>query len=174
MRFWFVLGCAGIFTAGAGFVAAQHGSVTDARNGVTKPRASLEDIVHPPAEVTRILNQSCTDCHSERTRWPWYSHLPVIGKQLEQHVNAGRLALDLSDWKGHVEASDAEDKLDSICTEARARKMPLPEYLILHPQARLDEDEIETLCKWTASVRTEPQTIRSATDPRFRPSYILK
>src|SRR4051812_11275680 len=107
MRFWLILGCAGVLTASVGFVAAQHGSVMDARNGSSRPNASLEAIAHPPAEVKRILETSCGDCHSEQTRWPWYSHLPVIGKQLEEHVRAGRAELDFSDWQSHIAASEA-------------------------------------------------------------------
>src|SRR3954447_21906523 len=100
MRLWLILAVAGVLTAGVGFVAGQHGSVSDGGNDRVKPNASLDVIAHPPAEVRRILDPSCLDCHSSQTRWPWYSHLPVIGQQLEQHVRAGRSQLDLSDWKG--------------------------------------------------------------------------
>ncbi len=174
MRIWVSLACAGLLTAGVGFVAAQHGSVDDARNGRVKVKASLEELTHPPAEVKRILEQSCSDCHSEKTRWPWYSHLPVIGSQMEEHVRSGRLQLDLSDWKGHIEASEAEDKLESMCIQAKARKMPLGPYMLLHPQARLSDNEVQTLCEWTTLERTRPESLTSATDGRMRSSDILK
>ena len=142
--------------ASMGFVAAQHGAVTDPRNGVVKQNSTFQALAKPPADVAAILERSCSDCHSEQTRWPWYSHLPVIGKQMEQHVVNGRLMLDLSDWKGHIEALEAEDKLDSMCIQAKSRKMPLPEYLLLHPQSRLTNQEVETLCKWTALKAGKP------------------
>src|SRR4051812_46624233 len=131
MRSWLLFVFAGVVTASVGFVAAQHGSMEDPRNVAAKPYASLEDLAHPPAEVAEILNRSCGDCHTSQTRWPWYSHLPVIGSQMEEHVKAGRIQLDLSDWRSHIEASEREDKLESICIQAKSRKMPLPQYLIL-------------------------------------------
>jgi hypothetical protein len=98
------------------------------------------------------------DCHSGQTRWPWYSHLPVIGAQMEAHVMAGRSALDLSDWSGHIAASESEDKLETMCIQAKSRKMPLPEYLVLHPHSRLTDQEIKTLCEWTAAERFRPES----------------
>jgi hypothetical protein len=28
-----------------------------------------------PGPVRAILQRACQDCHSENTRWPWYSHI---------------------------------------------------------------------------------------------------
>lgn len=139
------------------FVAAQFGSAADPRNDKPKAGASLEALTHPPEEVTRILRRSCYDCHTSQTRWPWYSHLPFIGTELEKHVKAGRTELDLTDWKGHIEASEREDKLESMCIQAKARKMPLAPFVMMHPQSRLSDAEIETLCKWTMAERAKPE-----------------
>lgn len=53
--------------------------------------------------------------------------------------------------------SEREDKLEDMCIQAKARKMPLAPFLILHPQARPSDAEIETLCKWTASERAKSE-----------------
>src|SRR3954447_20101246 len=143
MRPWLLLLFAGALTASVGFVAAQHGSTDDPRNTAVKTHASLEATTRVPPEITEILNRSCMDCHSGQTRWPWYSHLPVIGAQMEAHVMAGRSALHLSGWSGHIAASEREDKLETMCIQAKSRKMPLPEYLILHPHSRLTDQEIK-------------------------------
>jgi Haem-binding domain len=150
----FVLGAVLVVS---GFVAAQFGNAADPRNDNPKPGASLEAIAHPPEEVARILRDSCYDCHSAHTKWPWYSHLPFIGTELEKHVKGGRTELDLSDWQGHIDASEREDKLEDMCIQATARKMPVPQYLMLHPQARPSDAEIETLCKWTATERSKSE-----------------
>ncbi len=140
-----------------GVVAAQFGSAADPRNSKPQPGVSLEALAKPPEEVVRILRDSCHDCHTSQTRWPWYSHLPLIGAELEKHVRDGRTQLDLSDWQSHIDASEREDKLESMCIQAKARKMPMPQYLILHPGARMSEDDIETLCKWTVAERAKPE-----------------
>ena len=37
-----------------------------------------------------ILERSCANCHSEQTAWPWYSHVPLVHKMMEQDVTRAR------------------------------------------------------------------------------------
>jgi hypothetical protein len=41
--------------------------------------------------------------------------------------------------------------LDAACEEARAGRMPVPSYRLLHADARLSTDQIERLCTWTSA-----------------------
>ena len=143
------------FNGERGFCRCAAWLGDDPRNGC-KQNSTFLALARPPAEITAILERSCSDCHSEQTRWPWYSHLPVIGKQMEQHVIAGRLMLDLSDWKGHIEAWKPKTNW-TACAFRRSRgRCRFRNIWLLHPQSRLTDQEIETLCKWTASkVRPE-------------------
>ncbi len=136
-----------------GFTAAQFGSAADPRNRVPKAAKTLEALEHPPEAVTKILQTSCYDCHSSVTKWPWYSHLPFIGPQLELHVNEGRVKLDFTDWQSHIDSSERDDRLEDLCIKTKARVMPLPQYLILHPLARLSDDDVVTLCQWSETQR---------------------
>ena len=40
---------------------------------VDNPPVSSE--ISAPPDVRRVLEESCFDCHSNQTEWPWYSHL---------------------------------------------------------------------------------------------------
>ncbi len=90
--------------------------------------------------TTRALAQhACFDCHSNETRWPWYSHVAPASWLLQNHVDEGRNALNFSDWnRGSSEAGDAAETV-------RAREMPPRSYLLLHPEARLSAAEREQL-----------------------------
>src|SRR5215472_9764406 len=70
----------------------------DRTNPPSKPGASLLALSSTPPHVRAILDRSCRDCHSNDTRWPWYSRVAPISWVLLQHVNAGRDRLNYSEW----------------------------------------------------------------------------
>ena len=99
-------------------------------------------------EVASILDRACRDCHSNETRWPWYSALPVASWLIEHDVREGRGQLNFSRWTRYNKFERA-DLLDKACEKATKRDMPLWQYRILHREARLSEADIAVLCAWT-------------------------
>ncbi len=105
----------------------------------------------PPAEVRAILERSCFDCHSNGTKWPLYSHLPIIGDQMREHVANAKAQLNFSEWEA-LQSKGTEEvagRIAGICETTLTHLMPLKSYLILHPRARLSEQETATLCDWS-------------------------
>lgn len=99
-------------------------------------------IVEPrwDAPKTRELAvRACYDCHSNETRWPWYSRIAPASWMVAEHVKDGRRALNFSEWPA--------GELEEAAEEVRKEKMPLPSYLIGHPEARLTTEERETLAR---------------------------
>jgi hypothetical protein len=103
-------------------------------------------------EVSAILDRSCRDCHSNQTKWPWYTHVAPVSWWLVDHVNHGRKDLNLSEW-GKLGKDRQHRKLLEICDEVEAGMMPLASYLPMHPSARLSEQDKKTLCEWTEQER---------------------
>jgi len=101
-----------------------------------------------PAPVMSTLRGACFDCHSNETRWPWYSALPVASWLIEHDVREGRGQLNFSRWTRYNKFERA-DLLDKACEKATKRDMPLWQYRILHREARLSEADIAVLCAWT-------------------------
>jgi hypothetical protein len=101
-----------------------------------------------PAPVMATLRLACFDCHSNETRWPWYSRLPIVSWLIEQDVRDGRGQLNFSRW-GEYNPFDRAGLLDKVCELTTARKMPLPRYLTLHHDARLTQPDLDQLCAWT-------------------------
>jgi len=107
------------------------------------------EMVAPP-RVVEVLRQSCYDCHSNETRWPWYSYVAPVSWFLAYHVNEAREELNFSTWNRLTE-KDRTEALHEIWEEVSEGEMPLRGYLILHPGARLSEDALGILQAWTDS-----------------------
>ena len=124
----------------------------DRTNPPTRPEASLLNQKTTSPAVRAILERSCRDCHSNDTRWPWYSRVAPISWMLRQHVKNGRDRMNYSEWTSYN--SDDQDKLlNSMCTLTRKGRMPLLSYLWLHREAKLSADDIQALCAWSSKMR---------------------
>jgi len=135
-----------ILLIGAQFVGANR------TNPASNPAASPLALKTTPPEVKAILDRSCRDCHSNDTRWPWYSHIAPISWMLLQHVNAGRDRMNYSEWTSYD--SDDQDKfLGGMCSLPKKRRMPLPSYLWIHREAKLSDAAVTTLCAWSDKMR---------------------
>ena len=102
--------------------------------------------------VSAILRRSCADCHSDETRYPWYSYVAPVSWWLRRHVDEGRLHLNLSRWRDYP-AVRRQRLLSDIASQVRDREMPIPQYTLLHWQARLSEADIAALFRWTQEER---------------------
>ena len=108
--------------------------------------------VHPaPTEVTSTLQRSCNDCHSNRTVWPWYSNVAPASWLVAHDVNAGRSALNFSDW-GVMDVGKRQESVGKICEEVRDGEMPMSQYVLLHPRARLTTRDTQALCSWALQI----------------------
>jgi len=110
-----------------------------------------------PEYVQPILARACFDCHSHDTKWPWYSNIMPVTYLLTNHVNEGRKHLNFSEW-GTYSQNKKENKLLEICEEIEEKKMPLEQYLMLHSEATLSQEDIKTICDWADGVRNELQS----------------
>jgi len=107
---------------------------------------ALSDIETPMA-VKIVFTKSCYDCHSNETKWPWYSKVAPISWLVAEDVNEGRKHLNFSDWERYT--TDKQHKLlQDIIEEIESDEMPLGAYTVLHPGARLDEMKKELLKQW--------------------------
>jgi hypothetical protein len=119
-------------------------------NPVSPPSASL--LRHAPPEVSSILERSCRDCHSNETRWPWYTNVSPTSWLVANHVQQGREQFNYSEWTS-LDEDDQDQLLGGMCSLAERGRMPLPSYLIVHRAAKLSPADIKTLCAWTEKMR---------------------
>lgn len=117
------------------------------------PEAVLNARTKVPAQVMSTVRRACFDCHSNETRWPWYSAMPVASWVIERDVKAGRGQVNFSRWTEY-NPFDRADMLDKICRLATTRKMPPLPYRVLHSEARLSDSDVAELCAWSRQEAT--------------------
>jgi hypothetical protein len=60
-----------------------------------------------------LVRHFCFDCHSNETRWPWYSHVAPISWLVQSDVEEGRQHLNFSQMdKGARHARDAAEQVE--------------------------------------------------------------
>jgi hypothetical protein len=107
------------------------------------------DLDAPPA-VDAVLRASCYDCHSNETRWPWYSRVAPVSWLVAHDVEEARDRLNFSLW-GTYEGKRQQRLAEKIWEEVEAREMPLGIYLLAHADARLSDDDRAVLAAWSAA-----------------------
>ena len=108
---------------------------------------TIEASANVPENVNAVLTRSCSDCHSNRTVYPWYSKISPVSWWLAKHIEDGRKELNISEW-GTYSAKKQKHKLEEVCEMVNTGEMPLPSYLWAHFDAKLSEDEKKMLCDW--------------------------
>jgi heme-binding protein len=105
-------------------------------------------IHHATHVIASTLERSCNDCHSNRTVWPWYSQVAPVSWLVAHDVNEGRNALNFSEWRLYG-PERAQKLLGEICETVREGEMPVKQYTLLHPRARLTPSDVHSLCNLT-------------------------
>ncbi|MCJ7533370.1 MAG: heme-binding domain-containing protein [Anaerolineales bacterium] len=86
-------------------------------------------------ETRQIAQKACFDCHSNETIWPWYSNIAPMSWLVQRDVDVARSRMNFSDW-GRISVEVGE--IIEIVSEG---EMPPFQYLLMHPGARLSEQE---------------------------------
>ncbi len=148
-----------------GFIAIQFVSVDK-----SNPPVVSEPKWDSP-QTQALVERSCYDCHSNETKWPWYSNVAPVSWLVARHVEEGRAELNFSEWgvnnnsageareseEGEHEEDEHEsaegkhtegregEELEELIESIQEGEMPLPGYVRMHPEAHLTQAEIEAL-----------------------------
>ena len=106
-----------------------------------------QGLVEAPEDVLLILETSCFDCHSNRTRWPWYGYVAPFSWLVADHIQEGREALNFTTWDLYDEDEQLELR-EEAWDEVDLGEMPPDYYLLLHPEGQLNESERALLRAW--------------------------
>jgi len=87
-------------------------------------------------ETRELFMRACGDCHSNETKWPWYSNIAPISWLVYKDVQEGREHFNVSMW-----GVQKKNKGDEAYEELKEGEMPPFIYLLAHPEARLTKEE---------------------------------
>lgn len=115
---------------------------------------SLEKHYEVPDRVQSLLKNSCYDCHSNTTSYPWYNNIQPLKWWLADHVDSGKRHLNFDEFAAYSNEKKL-DKLDEITETVQNGEMPLESYTIVHQNARLSASERSEIVQWAASVKKQ-------------------
>lgn len=103
-------------------------------------------VIHEPnwdAQTQELVSRACGDCHTNETVWPWYSNIAPISWLVQHDVEEGRSVLNFSEW-GRGGEGEESDELQEVVGEG---EMPPSQYLLLHSEAKLTQEERDQLIR---------------------------
>lgn len=107
---------------------------------------------NPPQRVKVVLEETCYDCHSNNTIYPWYNNIAPVSYWMANHVKDGKKHLNFSDWKNYS-SKKKDHKLEELVEEIENGNMPLKEYTWTHETSRLTSAQRELIMKWAKRTR---------------------
>jgi hypothetical protein len=104
-----------------------------------------------PPQMATALYRACGNCHTNVTKWPWYSRIAPMSWLMARDVERARKTLNFSEWQERHAAKPAvaASMLLAACESARQGRMPLPAYLLMHPESKLSPQEVTSFCEWS-------------------------
>ena len=111
---------------------------------------SLE--TNPSKEVDVLLRQSCYDCHSDNTNYPWYVNVAPFSFWMSDHIKEGKKHLNFSNWESYTVLKKAH-KLKEIVEKIEDEQMPLREYVWTHKEANLSIEQKKMILDWAKRSR---------------------
>ena len=129
------------------FKPERNLSTTKSANDITNKYAV-------PASVQEILKNSCFDCHSNNTVYPWYANIQPVAWWLADHVNEGKRELNFSEFLTYS-PKKAHHKLEEINEMVKEGEMPLQSYTIIHQNAKLSEAQKLEIATWADGLMKE-------------------
>lgn len=134
-----------------GFVGIQF-FPTSQNQSNTIPKTDFILVNDVPKQVERIITTSCYDCHSNNTDYPWYNKVQPVAWFLEDHVTHGKEELNFNEWADYSNRRK-NSKLKSIISQIENGEMPLWSYTLIHREAKLSEDERNTVLDWVSKLK---------------------
>jgi len=100
-----------------------------------------------PDTVALLLKNACYDCHSNETKYPWYSYVAPVSWLISRDIRLGREELNFSKWES-LSKMDKAKMLEEIVDEIESGAMPMSIYILMHPEAKLAMSDRDMIMNW--------------------------
>jgi len=120
---------------------------------LTTPRRESTDSLF--AEINRgfaalepIFVKGCFDCHTDRTRYPWYHSLPLVKSMIDSDIRKARRNLNMSSGFPFSQKGNVADDLVAMRDELQSGDMPPLKYRFMHWDAKPSQAERDSVITW--------------------------
>lgn len=111
-------------------------------------------IKNTPENIATLMKGACYDCHSNESKYPWYSNIQPLGWFLENHIREGRKHLNFSEFATYEPKRQAR-KLEEAAEQIETGEMPLSSYVLGHPEADLSAEQKTLLINYFKKIENE-------------------
>jgi hypothetical protein len=108
-------------------------------------------------EVKVILDKACNDCHSNNTKYPWYSNFQPVAWWLDHHVDEGKGEINFDEFLTYP-PKKARHKMEEVNEMVKEGEMPLNSYTWVHKDAVLTQAEKLILAEWAVATMKTIET----------------
>ena len=121
--------------------------------------------IEAPREVISILENSCFSCHSNQQNLSWYDKISPVSWAVNKDIRRAREVLNFSEWE-KLSPAEHQGNMYAILNMMQSGKMPLHEYTLLHPSAKITPKEIEIIKKYTLSLSSVNPASQHKNEPQ--------
>lgn len=121
-------------------------------SSVQSSQTDIAKVYQIPGSVQGIFKNSCYDCHSNSTKYPWYTFIQPFGWLMASHIREGKEELNFNEFGRYLERRK-KSKLKSIGESIDDESMPLSSYTLIHQSAKLSNEEKKLIQQWLANVQ---------------------
>ena len=114
--------------------------------------SDISHVYTVPQNVSVILKKACNDCHTNNTLYPWYAHIQPVGWWLNHHIEEGKDELNFNEF-GAYAVPRQYHKLEEVVEQVKEGEMPIWSYTLIHTNAKLTDEEKQTLINWAQGIR---------------------
>lgn len=114
--------------------------------------ADITKVFIVPENVQAALKTSCYDCHSNNTRYPWYSFIQPGAWWTASHIKHGKADLNFSEF-GNYTKRKQQNKLRFIVKSIEDETMPLHPYTLMHTNSKLSNENEALVVDWATKIK---------------------
>ncbi len=138
--------------------------IKPAANVSAGPQANAIGNKYPMNDVVKnALAVACNDCHSNNTKYPWYSSIQPVSWFLANHVNDGKRHLNFDEFLVY-EPKKMDHKLEELIESQEEGWMPISSYTLIHKDAILNADQKKAIIDYAKEVKAAVGYVPTAED----------
>ena len=126
----------------------------DKNNPAPTPQMDFLTIKNTPETTANLIRNGCYDCHSNETKYLWYSNVQPFAWFLQDHIEEGRKELNFSTFATYEPKRQAH-KLAEAIEQIEKGEMPLDSYIIAHSEAKFSEAQKQEVIQYLKLVESD-------------------
>lgn len=129
----------------------------DKNNPAPTPQMDFLTIKNTPESTAKLIRNGCYDCHSNESKYPWYSNFQPVAWFLKDHIDEGRRKLNFSTFATYEPKRQAHKLFEAI-EMVEKDEMPLDSYTIVHSEAKYTEAQKQEVLQYFKKIENDIRT----------------